>query len=259
MSLAAPAPIVWLGTRAIAAGATVAEVLGLLYGALVATPVLVRGRGLRVLWQVALEQLRYTGVQAVPITTLASLALGTLILTQATKYVPADYAPTVSATILVREVIPLIVAMVLIGRSATAISVELASMRLSGQIHALRAMGMAIEHVIVLPRLIAGVVSGVCLSVLGLTTALVLGYGLARMVAPIPFPLGTALDAVELHDAALALVKVSLFGAGVILVAVREGLIVRVSAAEIPRAATRAAVRGVGLCVVLNSFLSLVA
>jgi phospholipid/cholesterol/gamma-HCH transport system permease protein len=259
MSLAAPAPIVWLGSRAIAGLGTVAEVLGLLYGAAIATPFLVRGRGARVLWQVTLEQLRYTGVQAIPIIGLVSLALGTLILTQANAYVPAEYVPTVAATILVREVIPLVVAMVLIGRSATAISVELASMRLSGQIHALRAMGMAIEHVIVLPRLIAGVVSAVCLAVLGLTIALVAGYGVARMIAPMPFPIGTVLAAVQLDDAALALVKVLLFGAGVALVAIREGLAVRVSAAEIPRAATRAPVRGVGLCVVLNSLLSLLA
>jgi phospholipid/cholesterol/gamma-HCH transport system permease protein len=259
MSLAAPAPIVWLGSRAIAALGTIAEVLGLLYGALIATPFLVRTRGLRVLWQVTVEQLRYTGVQAVPITALASLALGTLIFTQANTYVPGEYVPTVAATILVREVIPLVVAMVLIGRSATAISVELANMRLSGQIHALRAMGMAVEHVIVLPRLIAGVISAVCLAVVGLTTALVGGYGLGRMIASMPFPIGTALDAVELEDAGLGLVKVALFGAGVILVAVREGLTVRVSAVEIPRATTRAAVRGVGLCVVLNSLLSLLA
>lgn len=253
----APPPVVWLGRTALAFGQAAAEVLGLLFGAVVLVPWLVGRRGGAVFRQVLLEQIVFTGAHALPMMGVGALALGTLIVTQVTAYVPADYAPRVCATLLAREVVPLATAMVLVGRSATAISVELASMTIAGEVAGLRAVGIAVEHVIVLPRLIASVVAALALSLYGLVVGLVLGFALGRLLVPIPFGLGVVLDALDLRDVRLALVKVALFGAGVALVAVREGLAVRAARVELPRAATRAAVRGVVLCLVLNSALSL--
>lgn len=254
-----PRGMAWLGGRTIAAGAAAAEVLAWLYGALVVAPWLCGRTGLRVLIQVTIEQLRFTGAQALPLVAISSLALGTLIIDQANRYVPVDFIPTVAATLIVREVVPLVVAMVIVGRSGTAITVQLASMKLGGEVQALVAMGILLEHIVVLPRLIGGVVSALLLSVWGVTIAVAGGWWAANLLHRVPFSLRIVYDAIEPSDVVLALVKVAIFGGAAALVAIREGLRVRQSSIEVPRAATHSAVRGVGLCIVLNTLLSLLA
>ena len=73
----------------------------------------------------------------------------------------------------------------------------------------------------------------------------------------VPFSLGTLIESVRMSDAILAIVKAGLMGAAIPLICVREGFSVRVSAREVPQAATRAVVRSMVFCMVLNSFLSI--
>jgi phospholipid/cholesterol/gamma-HCH transport system permease protein len=254
-----PAPIRSLGAWTIGFFVTVAEVLTWTYGALVVAPWLLRRTGLRVVLGTTVEQVRFTGAQALPLVALAALALGTLVFTQANAYVPVDYIPKVAATLMAREVVPLVVGIVIVGRSGTAIAVQLAAMRLEGEVKALVAMGMILEHVVVLPRLVGAAFSAALLGAWGLAVGLVVGYGVSDLVEPLPFRLALVLRAVAPGDVLLLLVKVVLFGAGAAVVAVREGLQVRTSSVELPRAATNSAVRGVGLCMVLNVVLSLLA
>lgn len=254
-----PAPIRSLGAGAIGFFVTMAEVLTWTYGALVVAPWLLGRTGLRVVARITIEQVRFTGAQALPLVALAALALGTLVFTQANAYVPVDYIPKVAATLMAREVVPLVVGVVIVGRSGTAIAVQLASMRLDGEVKALVAMGMILEHVVVLPRLLGAGLSAALLGAWGLAVGLVLGYAVSDVVEPLPFRLALVLRAVAPGDVLLLLLKVVLFGAGAAVVAVREGLQVRTSSVELPRAATNSAVRGVGLCMVLNVVLSLLA
>jgi phospholipid/cholesterol/gamma-HCH transport system permease protein len=252
-----PAPIRSLGAGAIGFFVTMAEVLTWTYGALIVAPWLLGRTGLRVVLRTTIEQVRFTGAQALPLVALAALALGTLVFTQANAYVPVDYIPKVAATLMAREVVPLVVGIVIVGRSGTAIAVQLASMRLEGEVKALVAMGMILEHVVVLPRLLGAALSAALLGAWGLAVGLVLGYAVSDVVEPLPFRLALVLRAVAPSDVLLLLLKVVLFGAGAAVVAVREGLQVRTSSVELPRAATNSAVRGVGLCMVLNVVLSL--
>mgnify|MGYP002877655958 CR=1 FL=1 len=115
----------------------------LLYGAL-AVFAYVRTHGLRAVLRVATTQTLFTGVHALPLVSLAALTLGTLIITKANEY-PIDVAD-LSAHILVENAIPMIVAFIIVGRSGTAICVELASMKLSGELDAMRSMGIPLEH-----------------------------------------------------------------------------------------------------------------
>jgi phospholipid/cholesterol/gamma-HCH transport system permease protein len=255
--MSATGPIARLGARTQAFFTAGAQMLSLLYGALVVIPLYARGKGLRVVWLTTLEQIRFGGSHALPLLSVAALAVGLLIVTQAGTYVPLEYAPGLVATILVRDVIPLVVAVVMIGRSGTAIAVELGSMKLSGEVEALQSMGLTLEHVIVLPRLLAAITASFLLTIYGLAVGGVLGYVSARLLQPIPFGLEVLLNAVHPGDLRLALTKAVLFGAVVALVGVREGLAVEDSQRMLPRAATRAAVRCFTLVLVLNSAMSL--
>ncbi len=235
-----------------------AEVAALLWGALV-SPLFMGLRGGRVVADLTVRQVYFTGVQGLPLVGLAALAIGTLLITEANVYLPVEYAARTAAIILVRDVVPIVVAVVVIGRSGTAISVELAGMRLGGQLEALHGMGMPLEHVIVLPRLLGCVASTLLLTVYALVVGIGGGYAISKSIGSLPFALEAMLDAVRLGDVSVALLKVLLFGAGVALVAVREGTSVRSSAREVPQATTRTVVRSMGACLVLNSAISVLA
>ena len=248
--------VAWVGAQALGFLRASAEVIALLYGGLVVIPLFVRARGARVVTELCFKQVLFTGVQGLPLVSLAALALGTLIISEANAYLPAEYAATTAAHILVKDVIPLTVAVIVIGRSGTAICVELAGMKLTGQLDALSAMGLPHEHVIVVPRLVGGLVSTVTLGVYGLAVAAGLGYAVSKALAPLPFTLQAVLDAITVHDLSVALGKALLFGVAIVLVAIREGYSVEASAREVPQATTRAVVRAMGTCLVLNSVLS---
>lgn len=249
----------WIGAQAIGFVRGVVDVVSLLYGALVVVPFFVGARGAAVALELCARQVRFTGLQGLPLVSLAALALGTLIISESNARLPAEYAVTTAAHVLVRDVMPLVVAVIVIGRSGTAICVELAGMKLSGQLDALLAMGMPLEHVIVLPRLVGGLISTACLTVYGIAAGAGVGYAVSKALAPLPFTLQAIVDEITVGDLGLALVKSLLFGLSIVLVAVREGYSVQASAREVPQATTRAVVRAMGLCLVLNSAISVLA
>ncbi|MGE0709615.1 MAG: ABC transporter permease [Planctomycetota bacterium] len=253
---AALAPIRWLGSTAINTVRGLAEVFSLLYGAL-AVLVYVRTAGFGTVLKLGVTQTVFTGVHALPLVSLAALALGTLIITAVNAY-PID-AATIAAQIIVLEVIPLVVALIILGRSGTAICVELASMKLSGELDALRSMGIPLEHVIVLPRLIAGVVSALTLTIYGAAVGLGGGYFLAKALPnrTLPFALEAMVNAIREEDVFKVLVKVCLFGGGIVLVSIRDAYSVQSSRREIPIAATNAVVHSMALVFVLNSLISI--
>lgn len=254
--MGALAPIRWLGATTLGLLRGLLEVFSLFYGGLVVL-LYARGRGAAVTWESTILQLRFTGVDALPLVGLAALALGTLIITEANTYLPVEYAASVPARILTKDVMPLVVAVVLIGRSGSAICVELAHQKLTGQLDALRAMGLVLEHVVVFPRLVAGVVCSVVLQIYGLLIALAGGYALSKALGGLPFALEALLAAISLSDLTVAALKALVFGAAIVLVSIREGYSVRRSTRELPQATTRAIVRSMGLCLLLNTAFSL--
>lgn len=247
----------WLGGRTLRSLEFFAEIFSLLYGA-VAVLAFVRTRGTRVVFEVTMTQTVFTGVHGIPIVSLASLTLGTLIITQANVYLPAEFKASVAAIIIAEDLIPLMVAIIILGRSGTAICVELANMKLSGELDAIQDMGISLEHYIVLPRLIAGVVSCLVLTVFGVAIAVGPGYALSKVASTtLPYALEALVAGIDHHAIVEALVKAAIFGAAIMLVSIREGLSVQVSRREIPQATTRAVVYCMGLILVLNTGISI--
>jgi phospholipid/cholesterol/gamma-HCH transport system permease protein len=233
------------------------DVCVLTYGAL-KSPFIVRTRGARVVWEILLAQVRFTGAQGAPLAGLAALAIGTLILIEAITFIPnAAVVPHIVALITVKDVVPLLTAIVIIGRSGTAISVELANMKLNREIDALVAMGLPLEHVVVLPRLVGAVLSFVGMAVVGQAAGLVGGYFLARLVVHVPFTLPVLIQNVQMGYLGVSLLKCVLLGGAISAICIREGFSVTVSAREVPQAATRAVVRSMTFCLLLNSFVSI--
>jgi phospholipid/cholesterol/gamma-HCH transport system permease protein len=147
----------------------------------------------------------------------------------------------------VREMAPLITAIVMSGRTGSAYAAEISAMQGSGEIDALRALGIPIFDYLVLPRLAAlGTMMAPLCAYAG---ALGILGGFAVSVSMMNISIGTfkvhLLDAVTGADIVIGLAKSIVFGSWIALAGCRIGLGAGRSATDVGRAATTAAVSGI--------------
>lgn len=217
-----------------------------------------RFRGFRVVGRVLLNQVRFTGVHALGPVCIASLAIGCLVMIEASIYLPADYVVRVTTAIVLKEIVPLLTALILIARSGTAITIEIGNMKLGEELAAILKQGIPLEHLVYAPRLVGMVVSFGGLVVFANLAALVGGYYLARAanVAPVAFSLDELLAGASVGDFAMSLAKALLFGAIIAVTSIQGALGVQRSVREIPIATTQSVVRSMIACLLLNTFIS---
>src|SRR6185295_13342167 len=118
--------------------------------------------------RVLLNQIFYTGFQAVGLLGTIGVLLGATIVIQTKLMVPSadsGLIGKVMIAVVLRELAPLITAIVVAGRSGTAIATELGNMKVSSEILALTSLGIDPARFIVMPRLIAAIVSVLLLMV----------------------------------------------------------------------------------------------
>jgi phospholipid/cholesterol/gamma-HCH transport system permease protein len=114
-----------------------------------------------------------------------------------------DLVGQVIAAVVVRELAPMMVAMILIGRSGSAVLIELTQMRSGGQLRMLDGLGVDPFLVYVVPRTIAMAIASFVLSVLFIAATLLAGYLAASL-----------LGVVRIGPAAFADIVVNAMGAG---------------------------------------------
>jgi phospholipid/cholesterol/gamma-HCH transport system permease protein len=212
----------------------------------------------RVVRRVLLTQIFYTGFQAVGLIGTIGVLLGATIVIQTKLMVPAADATLIGKVmiaVVLRELAPLITAIVVAGRSGTAIATELGNMKVSSEILALTSLGIDPPRFIVMPRLVAAIASvlllmvyfaavslagtaavGIVLTNLGLES---LQSGLSSAVTP--------------YDLVLFLVKGMGLGTIVGWLCCHYGLEVKSSPTEVPQMASRAVVMSLLGCVAFNT------
>ncbi|BDU77242.1 MlaE family ABC transporter permease [Mesoterricola sediminis] len=216
----------------------------------------------QVVREVTRTQIRFTALDALPLCTLAALLLGGLTLLQVfgqlSGFGMETYLCQVLAQLVIRELGPLLVGVVVISRSGTAIATEMASRQLSGEIDALHLAGIDPAQYLLLPRLLGGVISLFTLIVYVDTVALLGGFAVAWL--RLPLSLTAFLDAlgraVGPRELAITAFKALVFGAAIPLLCCSCGLRVRRSTTEIPQAVTRAAVGSLAILLLAGAFLS---
>jgi phospholipid/cholesterol/gamma-HCH transport system permease protein len=124
--------------------------------------------------------------------------------------------------VLVREVTPLIVGFLLLGRTGTVILAELGTVRLAGQIDVLEAQGIDPFLILVLPRAVATALSAFTLGMMFILAALMTGFVTGSMLGQVskslPIFLDTVVAAMRPVDFALFPIKMVSIGMLVSLV-----------------------------------------
>jgi phospholipid/cholesterol/gamma-HCH transport system permease protein len=201
--------------------------------------------------QVALRQVLFTGVEAVPFVALLAMlsALSLVVQGQLGGLAQSDVLGKLLVVALVREFGPLLIAMVVIARSGSAIAAEVANMRVGGEIQALEWSGIDPFLYLVVPRLAGVCASLVCLVLLFIAFSLAGGFALDQLLVASAPGLGQFVTNLASHltplDGALVLAKTVVPGLLITAIACAEGMSGPALVTEVPRATTRAVVRSI--------------
>jgi phospholipid/cholesterol/gamma-HCH transport system permease protein len=230
------------------------QMLGSLFVALFG--VLRRPRSLRLTSLV--YQLYRVGWQAIPIIVLITFLIGAIIAQQGIfhfrKFGADSYVVDMVGILVLRELGVLIVAIMVAGRSGSAYTAELGSMKMREEIDALSTMGLDPVEVLILPRVIALVCALPILAFIGSMAAL---YG-GGMVAWFYGGMGPAIFIARLHDAVsvthfeVGLIKAPFMALVIGIVACSEGLRVKGSAESLGKQTTTSVVKSIFLVIVLD-------
>jgi len=210
------------------------------------------------------RQILFTGVDAIPFILAVSVAVGLTVVLQTKVWLgrvgQSAMAGPILVAVVVRELGPLLVNFVVIGRSGTAIASELASMRVAGEIEVLESQGLDPSAYLVLPRAVGMAISVAGLTVIFTVTSFVSGYLGGRLLgAPVGSGLifmESVLDAISRADVVNLLAKSLLPGWLTAVECSIEGLSAESSVSEVPQATTRGVVRSVASLFLISILIS---
>ena len=215
-------------------------------------------QGMRTVLSVVSAQIYFTGFQALPLISVLALASGSIVILQSSSNLSllggTSMVGDLMVAIIVRELAPLLTALIVIARSGTAVASEIGNMRVNREIEALEAMGIHPLSYVVFPRLLGGIISVVCLSIYFVLVACMGGYFVTSLLQHMPFSFYTDLLARAFAGADLGLffLKNTFSGAIIFMIACYQGFLVKQSPHEVPQVTTKAVVNSVIYVVLFN-------
>lgn len=238
---------------------------GLLWRLLIATGnrlFLGKFQGYRFRFRATLQQSVRAGFDSLPLVGLISVLVGMIVAFQlayqlekmgATSMVRSLVAITVT-----RELAPLLTAIIMAGRYGSAITAELGTMKVSQELDALTMMGIDPIAFLVVPRLLALIITLPCLIIfadtIGILGGMIVGVGTLGL-GPGGY-LASSLDALQLRDLFTGLVKAVGFGAIIGLVGCQQGLSTLGGAEGVGRSTTTSVVHSIVLIIGADLFVT---
>ncbi|OYV34134.1 MAG: ABC transporter permease [Rhodospirillales bacterium 20-64-7] len=197
------------------------------------------------------------GLKALPLVVMLGFLIGMILAFQSAipmQQFGADlYVADLVALSLFRELGPLLVSVILAGRTGSAFAAELGTMQVNEEIAALTTMGIDPETMLVLPRVAAAVLVMPAL-VVAMDVSGLIGMGVVLMAFGFPASaiIGQITFAAGPSDFLLGLCKAMVFAAAVAMIGCRSGLTAGNGPRAVGEAATSAVVGGIVATVLLD-------
>lgn len=224
---------------------------------------LVIGRA-RFRFAAVVTQLDRVAFRAVPIMFLITFLIGGIIAQQGIFFFRAFGADTfvvdLVAILTLREIGVLIVSIMVAGRTGSAYTAEIGSMKMREEIDALRVMGLNPVEVLVLPRLIALVIGLPLLTIIGNLSAIAGGAIVAQIYGQMPIDIFLARmqEEVAQRHIWVGLAKAPFMALIIGLVACVEGLRVKGSAESLGAQTTASVVKAIFLVIVVDGLFAVI-
>jgi phospholipid/cholesterol/gamma-HCH transport system permease protein len=226
------------------------------FGALIAEP-------RRIRWRVLLYNLQVDGLQAMPIIGLLSFLMGIVI-----AYQGSEQLRTFGANIfivdlvgisLLREIAPLLTAILVAGRSGSAYTAQIGTMTVTEELDAMRSLGISPMSLLVLPRALALVIALPLLTVFADVVGVFGGMLIALSQLGVTFTefLNRFEYAIVLRHYLIGIAKTPVFAAIIALVGCYQGFQVFGGVDSVGRHTTISVVQAIFLVIVTDAFFSI--
>jgi phospholipid/cholesterol/gamma-HCH transport system permease protein len=204
------------------------------------------------------HEISRAGVSLLPMFLFMALALGFLVIGQTVSILATvgatQYLGSTMVFVIVRELGPLLTAVLVLARVGTANVIELGTARAQGEVEALEALGIDPVHYLIVPRVI-----GMSLGVFALTVYLIIGSlvtGYLWAFLNVSLPPGDyfsqMMDALTWLDFALLALKALAFGFFLGIVTCYHGLAQPLRIEDVSRVTVRAVTQGIVVCVLID-------
>ncbi len=251
-----------VGRNVVGFASTVTGLIGMLGAVLAAIGRVIRHpRSFRLISTV--HHLEQVCLRAVPIVILITFLIGCIISQQGIfhfrKFGADIFVVDMLGVLVLREIGVLLVAIMVAGRSGSAYTAELGSMKMREELDALRTMGFDPVEVLILPRMIALVIALPTLAFLGAVAALYGGGLVAWLyggVQPEAFLIRLR-DAISIDHFVVGMIKAPVMAAVIGIVACVEGLAVQGSAESLGQHTTSSVVKGIFFVIVMDGVFAL--
>jgi phospholipid/cholesterol/gamma-HCH transport system permease protein len=209
------------------------------------------------------HQIEETGINALPIVGLLSFLIGVVLayqgVDQLAKFGAEIFTINILGVGLLRELGGLITAIIVAGRSGSAFTAQLGTMRVNQEIDAMQTMGLNTVDTLVLPRIIGLMIVMPLLTfyadVMGLIGGAVMCY--FDLNVTIPVFMRQLDEAVGVNTFLVGIIKAPVFAFIIALVGCYEGFQVERNAASVGALTTRAVVEAIFLVIVLDAAFSI--
>jgi phospholipid/cholesterol/gamma-HCH transport system permease protein len=232
--------------------------VGLLFETLLR--LLVRPGALR--WTAMLAQMEQTGLDALPIVGLLSFLVGVVIAYQGAdqlRHFGAElYTVDLLGVAILRELGVLMTAIIIAGRSGSAFTAQIGTMRVNEEIDALQTIGLDPIEVLVVPRLLGLLLTlpmlTICANLMGLLGGSLMAWGVLGI--SIPQFLNELQAAISPSTFCIGLIKAPFFAAIIATIGCYEGFQVSRSAESVGRLTTLSVVESIFLVIVADAAFS---
>ncbi|HET7626525.1 MAG TPA: ABC transporter permease [Verrucomicrobiae bacterium] len=219
----------------------------------------------RVIHPLVFSQIARSGLRLLPMFLFLAAALGFVVIgqtvSQLARFGAINYLGTIMVTVVVREIGPLLAALLVLVRVGAANVIELGTARAMGEVEALEALGIDPVHYFVAPRVIGMAVGISALTVYLILAALLSGY-LWAFLQDVPLLPGEYFRQLARSltglDFALLAIKTVSFGFIISIVTCYHGLAQPLRLEEVSCATVRAVAQSVIACVMLDALFMII-
>lgn len=205
-----------------------------------------------------LEQIYFTAFQALYVIIPIALLIGSMLIVQFAKVSSQYDLGKIIVLLIVREIGPIATALIVILRTATAVSIEIGYMQVFHEFEAIEMAGIDPLRIICLPRLFGITVAILCLFVIFDLVAVIGGYFAVWVFTYIPIRnlLAQIEAAITFTDILVGIAKALLFGISITVICLYHGFKSGMKITGIPAQTSKVAVECFFSCLVIDVIIS---
>jgi phospholipid/cholesterol/gamma-HCH transport system permease protein len=203
-----------------------------------------------------------SGVGAVPLVVMIAGLIGAILALQAgpffERYGQEDLIAQLVATSMLREIGPLMTAILVAGRSGSSLAAEIGTMKVSEEIDALVVMGSQPVRVLIAPRFLGLLCALPCLVILADVVGIAGGMVVGRLALEIPATIyyDQTLKGLEMKDVVGGLVKAIAYAIVIVTISGHQGFNTSGGATGVGRNTTRSVVLSILWIIVVDAFIT---